>query len=74
MSALDLDPNFLLPLWQALVRHFRAHPPVVQAPQQLGLELQPPERQKTRQSQPMSRSSYRHLKALERQLPNQPSP
>ena len=31
MYAEDLDPNYLLPLWQALVRYFRAFPPLVQA-------------------------------------------
>lgn len=39
MNALDLDPNYGLPLWQALVRYFRAYPPLVQAPQQLELPL-----------------------------------
>ena len=29
----DLDPNFGLPLWRAIVRYFRVFPPVVQAPQ-----------------------------------------
>ena len=32
--SLDLDPNYGLPLWQSLVRYFRAFPPLVQAPQQ----------------------------------------
>jgi hypothetical protein len=31
MHADDLDPNYLLPLWQALVRYFRAYPPLVQS-------------------------------------------
>lgn len=31
--SLDLDPNYGLPLWKALVRYFRAFPPLVQAPQ-----------------------------------------
>jgi len=26
----DLDPNYFLPLWQALVRYFRTYPPLVQ--------------------------------------------
>jgi hypothetical protein len=26
----DLDSNYFLPLWQALVRYFRAYPPLVQ--------------------------------------------
>ena len=29
----DLDPNYSLPLWQALIRYFRAFPPLVQSPQ-----------------------------------------
>lgn len=32
--SLDLDPNYGLPLWQALIRYCRAYPPLVQAPQQ----------------------------------------
>jgi len=32
----DLDPNFLLPLWQAVVAYFRRYRPLVQAEQ--GLE------------------------------------
>jgi hypothetical protein len=47
MNATDLDPNFLLPFWQALVRYFRAYPPLVQGSQQLELPL-PRERRKTR--------------------------
>lgn len=71
MSAYDLDPHFLLPLWQALVRYFRAHPPVVHAPQQLALPL--PKRV-TRKPRRRSRV-YPYLpKHLERQLPHQPSP
>ena len=31
----DLDPNFLLPLWQALVRYFSQYRPLVQAEQRL---------------------------------------
>ena len=31
----DLDPNFLLPLWQELVRYFRNHRPLVQGEQDL---------------------------------------
>jgi len=31
MHADDLDPNYLLPLWQALVRYFRTYPPLVQS-------------------------------------------
>ena len=27
----DLDPNYTLPLWQALVRYFRTHHPLVHA-------------------------------------------
>jgi hypothetical protein len=30
MHADDLDPSYLLPLWQALVRYFRSYPPLVQ--------------------------------------------
>lgn len=74
MSAYDLDPHFLLPLWQTLVRYFRAFPPVVHAPQQLALALPAPEPTKTRKARQIRRSSYRYLRALERQLPNQPSP
>ena len=39
MNPYDLDPNYGLPLWRALVRYFRAYPPLVQAPQQLDLPL-----------------------------------
>lgn len=35
MNATDLDPNFLLPLWQALIRYFRRYRPLIQAPQNL---------------------------------------
>ena len=31
----DLDPNFLLPLWQELVRYFSHHRPLVQGEQSL---------------------------------------
>ncbi|HEV2111620.1 MAG TPA: hypothetical protein VGT99_09730 [Gammaproteobacteria bacterium] len=31
----DLDPNFLLPLWQALVAYFRRYQPLVQAEQHI---------------------------------------
>lgn len=34
----DLDPNYLLPLWQAVVAYFRRYRPVVQAE----LALEPP--------------------------------
>ena len=34
--SLDLDPNYGLPIWKALVRYFRAFPPLVQAPQRPG--------------------------------------
>jgi hypothetical protein len=30
MNATDLDPNFLLPLWRALVAYFRRYQPLVQ--------------------------------------------
>ena len=29
----DLDPNYLLPLWQAVVAYFRHYRPLVQAEQ-----------------------------------------
>lgn len=35
MDAQDLDPNFLLPLWRALVAYFGRYRPLVQAEQQL---------------------------------------
>lgn len=35
MNMTDVDPKYGLPLWWELVRHFRAHPPLVQAPQAL---------------------------------------
>ena len=47
MNAFDLDPNYGLPLWRALVRYFRAYPPVVHGTQQLELPLVK-ERRKTR--------------------------
>ena len=31
----DLDPNFLLPLWQELVSYFRHYRPLVQGEQNL---------------------------------------
>jgi len=46
MSSYDLDPNYGLPVWQALIRYFRAFPPLVQKHQQLELPL-PRERRKT---------------------------
>ncbi|HEY1991562.1 MAG TPA: hypothetical protein VGH71_03805 [Gammaproteobacteria bacterium] len=67
----DLDPHFLLPLWQALVGYFRAHPPLVQGPQQLELPLparaKPARRHKARVYPQLPRH-------LERRLPLQPSP
>lgn len=33
----DLDPNYLLPLWKAVVAYFRRYRPVIQAEQ--GIEL-----------------------------------
>lgn len=35
----DLDPNFLLPLWQELVRYFRHYRPLIQAEQDTGPAL-----------------------------------
>lgn len=65
----DIDPNFGLPLWQALVRYFRAYPPLVQGQQQLELPLLR-ERRKTR----LARGWFHLPKDLERRLPLQPSP
>jgi hypothetical protein len=65
----DLDPNYSLPLWQALVRYFRAYPPLIQGPQQLELPL-PKERRKTR----LARGWFQLPKNAERRLPLQPSP
>jgi len=31
----DLDPNYLLPVWRALVSYFRRYRPLVQADQRL---------------------------------------
>ncbi|MFI4921591.1 MAG: hypothetical protein ACHQAZ_08125, partial [Gammaproteobacteria bacterium] len=31
MNSLDLDPNFLLPLWQAVVSFYSNQPPLVHA-------------------------------------------
>jgi len=31
----DLDPNYLLPVWRAIVGYFRRYRPLVQADQQL---------------------------------------
>lgn len=73
MTGHDLDPNFLLPLWQVLVRYFRAYPPVAQAPQHLALALPTPAAQKPRRTREIRQSRDRYLRALER-LPNQPSP
>lgn len=70
MSAYDLDPNYGLPLWRALVHYFRGHPPLVQAPQQLELPL-PKTARKPRRA--VKRRAYLP-RALERRLPIQPSP
>jgi hypothetical protein len=72
MSPFDLDPNFGLPLWRALVRYFRAYPPLVQGPQQLVMDLPQPRVP----CKPRSASRrYKYLpKDLERRLPLQPSP
>ncbi len=67
----DLDPNYLLPLWQALVRHFRAHPPLVQAPQQLELPLR---RHAQRKPQRRAQAHPYLPKQVERRPPPQPSP
>lgn len=70
MHAADLDPNYLLPLWRALVDHFRTYPPLVQGPQQLELPLVPTGGKVRRPSRP-----FAYLpEALERRLPIQPSP
>jgi hypothetical protein len=69
MNAFDLDPNFLLPIWRALVRYFRAYPPVIQAQQQLELPLP------SGQFKACVRAVKQYLpKELERRLPLQPSP
>jgi len=69
MNATDLDPNFLLPIWQALVRYYRAYPPLVHGAQQLELPLRR-ERRKTR----LARGWLGLSKDLERRMPLQPSP
>jgi hypothetical protein len=69
MSATDLDPNFLLPIWRALVRYYRAYPPLVHSAQQLELPLRR-ERRKTR----LARGWLSLSKDLERRMPLQPSP
>jgi|GEM_PF-5487201 len=73
MSPFDLDPQYGLPLWRALVRYFRAYPPLVQANPQLELPLPPPRaaKRKTRRSSPRRAWLPREL---ERRLPIQPSP
>ncbi|HEY3858506.1 MAG TPA: hypothetical protein VGM47_02710 [Gammaproteobacteria bacterium] len=69
MNATDLDPNFLLPVWQAMVRYLRTYPPVVQAPQQLELPLP------SGQLKACVQAAKQYLpKELERRLPLQPSP
>ena len=35
----DLDPNYLLPLWQAVIAYFRRYRPLVQA--EHGVEARP---------------------------------
>ncbi len=35
MDMTDVDPKYGLPLWWAVVHHFRKYPPLVQAPQAL---------------------------------------
>ena len=70
MSADDLDPNYALPLWRALVRYFRAYSPLVQAPQQLELPMPKAERKSRRA---VKRRAYLP-RAVERRLPIQPSP
>ena len=71
MSAYDLDPQLLVPLWQALVRYFRAHPPLLQAPQQLELPLP---RRAQRKAQRTAQARPYLPKQVERRLPPQPSP
>jgi hypothetical protein len=83
MSATDLDPNFGLPLWRALVRYFRAYPPLVHAPQQLDLPLPRDQASSTAASLPAKQEretrkvtqtpSVYVLKDLERRLPHQAS-
>jgi hypothetical protein len=78
MSALDLDPNYALPLLRALVRYFSAYPPLVQAPQQLELPLpkaahKPLRNRKATPPAAVRRHSYMPCD-LERRLPVQPSP
>jgi hypothetical protein len=84
MNPNDLDPNFLLPIWQALVRYFRAHPPLVQGAQQLELSLpheqasltaaRLPAKQRREVGKVTQSPSVYVLKDLERRLPHQPSP
>ncbi len=71
MNAFDLDPNYLLPAWQALVRYFRAYPPVVQGEQQLELPLPPLTDALRAPYRAARRSIYLDL---EQHLPCQPSP
>ncbi|HEY1773658.1 MAG TPA: hypothetical protein VGH91_10755 [Gammaproteobacteria bacterium] len=69
MNSYDTDPHFLLPAWQALVRYFRAYPPLVQSPQQLELPLP------SGQLKACVNAVKQYLpKELERRLPLQPSP
>ncbi|HSN18099.1 MAG TPA: hypothetical protein VLV87_07800 [Gammaproteobacteria bacterium] len=72
MNGQDLDPNFFLPLWQTLVRYFRAYPPLAQAPQQL--ESPAPLTEAQRRPYRAARRSLYLPKDLEGRLPCQPSP
>jgi hypothetical protein len=83
MNPYDLDPNFLLPLWRALVRYFRAYPPVVHGPQQLELPLpreanstaaRLPVKQRRETGKATQAPGIYVLKDIERRLPHQPSP
>lgn len=74
MSATDLDPNFLLPLWRALVGYFRAYPPLVQASPQLELPLPPPRAMVRKNQRPLPKRRTWPPRDLERRLPIQPSP
>ena len=83
MNATDLDPNFFLPLWQALVRYFHTYPPVVQSPQvsstaanaHAGKHGQYRPDIQGRVDGEVTQSPRSYLpKDLERRLPLQPSP
>ena len=60
----DLDPNHLLPLWRAVVAHFRRYPPLVQSHGRGKAAV--PTTQPQRDTAPTKKSVYRQRVTLPR--------